>query len=113
MKRLPKAYSREKRKDQIIGQFCIWSENGDTKPKTMYRIARALAMTPSVKIYAMLDELIHEGKLTYEMRDQSGRWATRFYSLTQPREHYHEKYGKRRIVVKHKGVVSAQLDMGI
>jgi hypothetical protein len=110
MKRLPKAYSREKRKDQIKLQFRVWIDNGDTEPKTMYRIARALGMTPSVKIYAMLDELIVDGYLTMESRDQSGRWTTRFYYPVVTTL-ITEKYGKRRINVKRKGVVSGQLEM--
>lgn len=112
MKRLPKAYSREKRKEQIKLQFRGWHENGDTEPKTMYRIAKALGMTPNARIYSMLDELIVDGYLTMESRDQSGRWTTKFYypviaTLIT------EKWAKRRIVVKHRGVISGQLEMAL
>jgi len=112
MKRLPKAYSREKRKDQIKGQFKIWLDNGDEQPKTMYRIAKALGMSPNARIYSMLEELILDGYLTCEARDQSGRWTTRFY-YPVVKSLITEKYGKRRIVVKHKGVVSGQLELAL
>lgn len=111
MKRLPKAYSRDKRKRQVIGQFCVWHDNGDAEPKTMYRIARALAMTPNQRIHKMLLEMVMDGTLTVEERDQSGRYTTRFYSLSQSREHYHEKFLRRKITVSKRGVAVGQLEM--
>lgn len=110
MKKLPRAYSREKRKAQVLGQFGIWQGNGDTEPKTMYRIAKALGMIPSQKITKMLLELCDEGKLSFVEREKSGRWTARaYYPLVKTL--ITEKYGKRRINVKRKGVVSAQLEM--
>ena len=112
MKRLPKAYSREKRKEQIRLQFKVWIDNNDYEPKTMYRIARALGMTPSVKIYSMLNELILEGYLTVEERDQSGRWTTKFYYpvlsglIT-------EKFSRRHITLRKRGVAVGQLEMAL
>lgn len=91
-------------------QFNVWWNNGDHDPKTMYRIAKALGMTPNARIYGMLDELIMEGYLTCEMRDQPGRWTTRFYYPVEE-QLITEKYGKRRIVVKHKGVECGQLEL--
>lgn len=111
MKRKPRQYKREERKAQVLRQFGVWRDNGDTEPKTMQRIAKALDLVPSYKVTKILLEMELEGKLVTEMRDQSGRWTTRFYSVTPSFEHYHEKYGKRRINVKRKGVVSAQLEM--
>jgi len=112
MKRLPRAYSREKRKEQIKQQFMVWYENGDIKPKTMNRIARALDMTPQARIYDMLDELILEGWLTCETRDQKGRWTTRFYALSDART-LSRVIVKRRIVVKHKGAIAGQLELAL
>lgn len=112
MKRLPRAYSREKRKDHIKGQFKIWLENGDSEPKTMNRIAKALGLTPQSRIYGLLDELILEGYLTCELRDQSGRWTTRFYYPVE-KQLITEKYGKRRIVVKRKGAIVGQMELAL
>jgi hypothetical protein len=110
MKRIPRAYSREKRKAQIIGQFAIWHGNNDTEPKTMYRIAKALGMTPQGHVTDMLLELVDEGKLGFVEREKSGRWTARaYYSLLSTL--ITEKYGKRRIAVKHKGVERGQLEL--
>lgn len=113
MKRKPRAYSREKRKEQIIGQFNIWHMNGDTEPKTMARIAKALDMVPAQTVTDMLLELESEGKLTTQWRDQSGRWTTRFYAINPAFINYHEKYGKRRIVVKHRGAEVGQMELAL
>lgn len=113
MKRLPKAYSRAKRKEQVLRQFAVWRGNGDTEPKTMNRIAKALGMTPQQHVTNILAEMVIEGSLTYEVRDRQGRWTTRFFQVNQASEHYHEKYGKRRIVIKHKGVISGQMELGL
>lgn len=112
MKKIPRSYSREKRKQQIMGQFAIWQEKGDTEPKTMNRIARALGMIPSTAIRDMLLELVDEGKLAFVEREKSGRWTARGYYSTV-KNLITEKYGKRRIVVKHKGVISGQLEMAL
>jgi hypothetical protein len=111
MKRLPKAYSRAKRKEQVLRQFAVWRGNGDTEPKTMYRIARALGMSPAQTFTDILAEMVLEGSLIYEVRDRKGRWTTRFFQVNQAFEHYHEKYGKRRIVIKHRGVISGQMEL--
>jgi len=112
MKRLPRAYSREKRKEQIIGQFAIWHTNGDDEPKTMNRIAKALGMIPSTAINDMLLELVDEGKLGFVAREKSGRWTARGYYPVIKRL-ITEKYGKRRIVVKQRGAVVGQMELGL
>lgn len=94
-------------------QFSVWRGNGDTEPKTMYRIARALGMTPHARISDLLLEMTTEGKLLVEARDQKGRWTTRFFQVNTRSEHYHEKYGKRRIVVKHGGKIAGQLELAL
>lgn len=101
-------YSREKRKKQIIGQFNIWHQNGDTEPKTMYRIARALGMTPAKTFKDILDEMVMEGSLTVEKRNRAGRWTSDNYSVIKSL--ITEKLGKRRLVIRHKGDVFVTVD---
>jgi len=110
MARKPRAYSRAKRKEQILNQFRVWIENGDTEPKTMNRVARALDMIPAQTVTNMLLELELEGYLTCEMRDQSGRWTTRFYYPVIPRL-IMEKYSRRHITLRKRGVAVGQLEM--
>lgn len=93
-------------------QFAVWNANGDDSPKTMNRIAKALGMTPQPHVTDMLLELVNEGKITFQILEKSGRWAARgFLPVELPI--ITEKYGKRRIVVKHRGVEAGQLEMGI
>jgi len=94
-------------------QFSVWRGNGDDQPKTMYRIAKALGMTPQNHVTDILLEMVMEGSLTCEARDRKGRWITRFYQVNQNSEHYHEKYGKRRINVKHNGKIAGQLELAL
>lgn len=103
MKKVKRYYSREKRKEHIIGQFNIWHHNGDDQPKTMQRIARALGMIPSMHFKNILDEMVMEGKMTVERRDKSGRWTGNYYLVIKSL--ITEKYGKRRITVKRRGTV--------
>jgi hypothetical protein len=109
MKYEQKAFKREVRKQQVIGQFNIWFHNGDTEPKTMHRIARALKMTPSTKFRDILDEMVMEGSLTVERREKSGRWTANNYLVIKSL--ITEKYGKRRFVVKHRGVSVDSVEM--
>lgn len=110
MKRLPRAYSREKRKEQIRLQFSVWHRNDDTEPKTMNRIAKALGMIPSQNIQNMLLEMVEAGDLTVEERDQKGRWTTKFYLLVESRL-ITEKFSHRHITVRSRGVAVGQLEM--
>jgi len=91
-------------------QFKVWIDNGDHEPKTMYRIAKALGMTPNTRIYSMLNELVVEGYLTVEERDQSGRWTTKFYYPVVSTL-ITEKYLRRKITVSKRGVSVGQLEM--
>ena len=110
MKKLPRAYSREKRKEQIVGQFAIWQSKGDEEPKTMNRIAKALGMTPQQHVTDMLLELVEEGKLAFVEREKSGRWTARgYYSVV--RTLIAEKFLRRRITVRKRGVAVGQMDM--
>lgn len=111
MKRKPRQYSRDKRKEQVMGQFGIWRANGDTESKTMPRIAKALDLVPSYKVTQLLLEMETEGKLSVEVRDQSGRWTTRFFNITPAFEHYHEKYARRVIKVNKRGQAVGQMEL--
>lgn len=108
-----KRFSREERKEQILGQFGIWLSKGDTEPKTMNRIARALGMSPAQNVTDILLELCQEGKLTWQEREKSGRWTARGFLASPTLEPYHEKYAKRRIVVKHNGKIAGQLELAL
>ena len=110
MKRLPRQYSRKKRKAQVLMQFGIWSDNGDSEPKTMYRIAKALGMIPAQKVHQILLEMVVAGDLVVEERDQSGRWKTRFYALS-PARTLSRVVLSRRIVVKRKGAEVGQMEL--
>lgn len=110
MKRLPRAYKREERKRQVLRQFGVWQSNGDTEPKTMNRIAKALDMTPSPHVRDILLELVAEGKLAFVEREKSGRWTARAYYSTV-KNLIAEKYGKRRVSVKRRGDVIGTLEV--
>jgi len=110
MKKLPRQYSRDKRKEQIRMQFSVWHRNGDAEPKTMNRIAKTLGMIPSQNIQDMLLEMVEAGDLTVEQRDRRGRWTTKFYLLVEKRL-ITEKYSRRHISVKSRGVAVGQLEM--
>jgi len=106
----PRAYSREKRKEQIRLQFSIWRRNGDTAPKTMPRIARALELVPSQHVADILNEMAQEGILNVEERDQAGRWTTKFYLLVE-KHVITEKFSRRSIAVRSRGKNVGQLEL--
>ena len=110
MKYKKKAFSRDERKEHVMGQFAIWQSKGDNELKTMTRIARSLDMSPSQHVTDILLELVEEGKLAFVEREKAGRWTARGYYSTI-KTLITEKWGKRRIIVKHKGVESGQLEM--
>lgn len=110
MKKPPRAYKRSERKEQVLGQFGLWHEKGDTDPKTMNRIAKALGMVASQHVTDILLELVVEGKLAFIEREKSGRWTARaYYSTTKTL--ITEKYGKRRVSVKRRGEVVGSLEV--
>jgi hypothetical protein len=110
MKRLPRAYKRDKRKEQIRVQFSVWHRNGDCEHKTMPRIAKALGMVPSQKLHQILGEMVVAGDMTVEERDRAGRWTTKFYLLVE-KHLITKKYSRRHISVKSRGVAVGQLEM--
>lgn len=110
MKREPRQYSREKRKEQIRLQFTVWANNGDREPKTMPRIAKALNLVPSQHVSDMLNEMAREGDLTVDERDQSGRWTTKFYLLVSSRL-ITKKFFRRQIRVNRRGQTVGQMEL--
>jgi hypothetical protein len=92
-------------------QFSVWQGNGDTEPKTMQRIAKALGLVPSYKVTQILLEMEEEGKLVTEMRDQSGRWTTRFYALAPDADIIASNILRRKITVSKRGVAVGQLEI--
>lgn len=109
MKYPPKAYTRAERKQQVIDQFTIWQRNGDTKRKTMSRIARALAMTPSSKFRDLLLEMAVEGNLIVDPPGEAGSHTVRYYSLSEDLSR--RNVVRRHITLRKRGVAVGQLDM--
>ena len=91
-------------------QFSVWHRNGDCEHKTMPRIAKALGLVPSQHVSDMLNEMAAEGVLLVEERDRAGRWTTKFYLLTE-KHLITEKYHRRHISVRSRGVTVGQLEM--
>ena len=91
-------------------QFSVWYRNGDTSPKTMNRIAKALGLTPQKHVQDILLEMVEAGDLIVEERDQKGRWTTKFYLLVHSRL-ITEKFSRRHISVRSRGQAVGQLEM--
>lgn len=104
-----KAFPRHERKLQVITQFRQWNEEGDTKPRTMGKIARALGMSPSTTFRDILLEMATEGDINVNPPLSEGGNTVRYYSLVK--NLITEKLVSRRIVVKHKGQVAASLEV--
>lgn len=104
-----KAYTLQERREQIIKQFNVWHENGDDDPKTMYRIAAALNMTPQQHVTNILLGMVADGLMTFEERDKKGRWTARYYSLIKSL--ITEKSLRREIPVRKRGVAVGQLGL--
>jgi predicted ArsR family transcriptional regulator len=113
MKRPPRAYRWESRKQQILRQFAVWHMNGDTGPKTMHRIAKALGLTPQTRITDMLLELTNEGQLVCTTREKTGRWTARVWQLHSDKVSLiTEKYLRRRAVkFNHNGKPQGQMEL--
>lgn len=110
MKYKPKAYPRADRKAQVLGQFQVWSDNGDTSAKTMGRIARALDLTPSPHVRDILLEMVEAGDLDCDERNEKGEFTIRYFRLSYVRT-LSRVVLKRRVIVKHKGAEVGQMEM--
>lgn len=110
MKGKPRAYKRSVRKQQVIKQLRIWIENGYATEATSYKLAKALDLRPAQTFRDILNEMVAEGDLVRRPMDKTGRLPGWFYALSDART-LSRVVLKRRVNVKRKGVVSAQLEM--
>ena len=110
MVRVQRAYRRSVRKQQVIKQLMIWYQNGYATEATSYKLAKALDVRPSQKFRDILNEMVAEGDLECVERIQSGRFPTRFY-LLQEKHLITEKFSRRHISVKSRGVAVGQLEL--
>lgn len=105
-----RAYRRSARKQQIIKQLQIWYQNGYATEATSYKLAGALDMRPSQTFRDILNEMVEDGDLLRVFRDQPGRMGTFFYLLAESRL-ITEKFSRRHISVRKRGVAVGQLEM--
>jgi len=110
MVKVVRAYKRSIRKQQIIKQLQVWHQNGYAKEVTSYRLAKALDVRPSQKFRDILNEMVAEGDLECFDSEKSGRFTTRFYLLASSRL-ITEKFSRRHISVRSRGVAVGQLEM--
>lgn len=110
MKKKPKAYKRAVRKEQVRMQLRVWLDNGYATEATSYKLAKALELDPSQKFRDLLNEMVAEGDLVRHPMNKTGRLPGWFYALSDARV-LSRVVLKRRVNVKRKGVVSAQLEM--
>lgn len=111
MAKQPRAYKRSDRKQQVLKQLGIWRESGYATEATSYKLAKALDMRSSQHLLSILNEMVEDGSLVREMREQSGRMPTFFFAISDSFNHYHEKSFFRRIAIKKRGVVAGQMEM--
>jgi len=105
-----RAYKRYVRKQQVINQLRIWYQNGYATEATSYKLAKALDIRPTQRFRDILNEMVAEGDLLVVERVQVGRYPTKFYLLAEKRI-ITEKFSRRHISLKKRGVVVGQLDM--
>lgn len=77
---------------------------------TSYMLADALDIRPTQRFRELLNEMVAEGLLEVVERDQAGRWTTKFYLLAESHL-ITEKFSRRHISLKKRGVVVGQLEM--
>lgn len=110
MVRKRKAYRRSQRKQQVIKQLQIWHENGYATEVTSNKLANALDLTPSMHFLSILDEMVLEGDLVARDVQKPGRFPGKVYLLAESRI-ITEKYSRRHISVRSRGVNIGQLEM--
>jgi len=103
-----KAYKRSKRKEQVINTMLILHQHKNQTEATSYGLAKRLNVEPSQKFRDILNEMVKEGDLSSVERDQSGRFRTKFYLLAE-KHLITEKFSRRHISVKSRGVAVGQL----
>jgi len=105
-----RAHKRSQRKQQVLKQLRIWYENGYATEATSYKLAKALDLRPSQHFTDILNEMVVAGDLRVEWREQPGRFKTGFYLLAVS-PLITEKFHRRHISVKSRGVAVGQLEM--
>ena len=105
-----RAYKRGVRKQQIIKQLQIWRQNNYANGATSYKLAKAIDVRPSQKFRDILNEMVSEGDLECVQMELSGRYPAKFYLLAD-RHIITEKFSRRHISVKSRGVAVGQLEM--
>lgn len=108
MAKVQRSYKRSKRKEQVLLQLRIWYENGYVTQATSYKLAKALDIRPAQTFRDILNEMVAEGDLLVVEARPSGRFPTKFYLLATP-PIITEKYSRRSVSVKSKGVPVGQL----
>jgi len=108
--RVPKAYSRSKRKMQILNTFKIWAQHDDREPKAIATIGNALNMRSSPHLRDILYEMVESGDLVYRWRDEEGKLGAHVFLLAE-KHLITEKFTRRHISVKSRGVAVGQLEM--
>lgn len=110
MVRVQRAYRRSVRKQQVVKQLRIWHDNGYATEATSYKLAKALDIRPTQRFRDILNEMVTDGDLKCVERVRAGRWVTKFYLLAD----WHlitEKFSRRHITVKNRGVAVGQLEL--
>jgi hypothetical protein len=110
MVKVRRAYKRSQRKQQVLKQLRIWHENGYATQATSYKLAKALDLRPSPHFRDILNEMVAEGSLLVVEAQPSGRFPTKFYLLAEL-PIITEKFHRRHISVKSRGVAVGQLEM--
>ena|SRR3990172_3840123 len=108
--RVPKAYSRSKRKAQILNTFKIWAQHNDLEPKPISKVANAIDMRRSPHLRDILMEMAEAGDLVQGWRDEEGKLGAFVYLLAE-KHLITEKFSRRHISVKSRGVAVGQLEM--
>lgn len=110
MAKQPRAYKRSDRKQQVLKQLSIWCENGYATEATSYRLAKALDMRSSQHLLSILNEMVEDGSLVREMREQSGRMPTFFFALS-PARTLSRVIIRRPISIRKRGVAVGQMEI--
>lgn len=108
--RVPKAYSRSKRKMQILNTFKIWAQHNDLEPKAITTIGNAIGMRSSPHLRDILFEMANDDDLQQFWRDEEGKLGAYVFLLAE-KHIITEKYSRRHISVKSRGQAVGQLEM--
>lgn len=104
-------YGRAERKVQVKMTLALRIQRGQGNEITMYQVARALGMKPSMHVTRILAEMCAEKSLTCrKVTGRAGRWDTYVYQLSE-REMNGFAPKKREVAIKTKGAAVGQLEL--